>query len=164
MSSARTRQWMLDAISTSCAKHQVELWAYVIMPEHVHLLLHPTQASYSISRILSSLKQPVAKRAIHYVHTHATSFLRRMTDEQPNGKCSIRFWQRGGGYDRNLWSPRHIWATIDYIHMNPVRRGLCATDTDWTWSTAKAYHGLQYLGPRVDVGCLPDDPRRINAV
>ena len=97
------------------------------MPEHVHLLLHPTRASYSISRILTSLKQPVAKRAVHYVRTDATSFVPRMTDEQPSGKRSLRFWQRGGVCDRNLWSPRHIWETIDYIHTNPVRRGLCAS-------------------------------------
>ncbi len=134
------------------------------MPEHVHLLLYPEQASYSISRILSSLKQPVAKRAIHYVRTEATSFIPRMTDEQPSGKRSIRFWQRGGGYDRNLWSPRHIWETIDYIHTNPVRRGLCESDTDWTWSSARAYHGLNHNGPPVARCCLPDDPRRINAM
>jgi len=57
-----------------------------------------------------------------------------MLDVQPNGLSSVRFWQRGGGYDRNFWSPKHTWQTIDYIHANPVVRGLCAGNVDWSWS------------------------------
>ena len=45
-------------------KHEIGIWAYVIMPEHVHLLIHPHGPSYEISKVLSSLKQPVSKRAI----------------------------------------------------------------------------------------------------
>jgi hypothetical protein len=47
------------------------------------------------------------------------------------------FWQRGGGYDRNLTEPRTIWAEIASIHANPVRRGLCESATDWPWSSAR---------------------------
>jgi len=43
------------------------LIGYVIMPEHVHLLIYPRAEGYSISRILSTLKQPVSKRAILFV-------------------------------------------------------------------------------------------------
>ena len=133
------------------------------MPEHVHILLYPTRSDYSISRILSSLKQPVSKRAIRYVQANAPSFLAKLLDEQPNGRRSLRFWQRGGGYDRNLWSPRHIWETIDYIHGNPVRRGLCESDADWHWSSGGVYLGAVDGPLAIDVDSLPDDPRRINA-
>ena len=99
LSRQRTRNWMLSAIDKARAKHGLHLWAYVIMPEHVHVLIHPTSDDYSVSRILTTLKQPLSKRAILYVRQHAPSFLKRMTDTQPNGKRSVRFWQRGGGYD-----------------------------------------------------------------
>ena len=46
-----------------------------------------------------------------------------MRDEQPNGKVAYRFWQRGGGYDRNFNEPESIYAEIEYLHNNPVRRG-----------------------------------------
>ena len=62
-----------------------------------------------------------------------------MRDAQPNGKVAHRFWQRGGGFDRNLWSPRAIWNTIDYIHQNPVREGLCTYPPDWYWSSSGTY-------------------------
>ncbi len=134
------------------------------MPEHVHVLIYPRADEYSISRILSTLKQPVSKRAILFVQRNAPAFLPRISDAQPNGKTELRFWQRGGGYDRNLWSPRHIWETIDYIHANPVRRGLCAVDADWPWSSAPAYAATQTVPIRIDFDSLPNDPRQINAL
>ncbi|HUU84259.1 MAG TPA: transposase [Phycisphaerae bacterium] len=150
---------MVDAIAQARERHRFDLWAYVIMPEHVHLLIYPTEEDYSISRILSSLKQPVSKRAILYVRRHAPGFLAQMTDTQPSGKTSLRFWQRGGGYDRNLWSPRYVWETIEYIHSNPVRRGLCDSETDWPWSSAGVFFGASHAPLALDLQSLPDDRR-----
>src|SRR3954447_20252410 len=95
------------------------------MPEHVHLLVCPTTPESDLSAFLASVKIPVARFAVAFVRRHAPAFLPRMTDLQPNGQCSLRFWQRGGGFDRNLWEPLAIWQTIEYIHANPIRRGLC---------------------------------------
>ncbi len=164
LSRERTRVWLLDAIGRTCCTHELDLWAYVVMPEHVHVLVHPRQDPYDISRILSSLKQPVSKRAILYVKKNAPSRLAMMTDRQPNGKTSLRFWQRGGGYDRNLWSPKYVWETIDYIHGNPVRRKLCERDIDWRWSSARAHAGLDAGPLNVNASSLPDDPRQMNAL
>src|SRR6476469_2848602 len=61
LSSERSRQWLIDAIDRSRSKYGVQLWAYVIMPEHVHLLIWPTTEDYDISNILSAIKQSVAK-------------------------------------------------------------------------------------------------------
>ena len=94
------------------------------MPEHVHLLILPQESDYSISDILTDIKQPVTRSALKYVRRHAPSFLDSMKDEQPNGQMAHRFWQRGGGYDRNLLTPETVHSTMDYIHANPVRRGL----------------------------------------
>lgn len=53
----------------------------------------------------------------------------------------FRFWQEGPGFDRNLFSPEAITASMDYIHLNPVKRGLCEKATDWKWSSARFYLG-----------------------
>jgi len=134
-----SRQWMIEAIELARTKHHLDFWAYVLMPEHVHLLLWPTTAEYSISAILTTIKQSVSKRALSFVKQNAPAFLSQMADIQPNGAVQHRFWQRGGGHDRNLIEPRAIWAEIDYIHANPVRRGLCIRPTDWIWSSAIEY-------------------------
>ncbi|MCA9073804.1 MAG: transposase [Planctomycetaceae bacterium] len=142
LSKERSCLWMLDAINRARDTHAFDLWAYVLMPEHVHLLIWPTQETYSISAILKSLKQSVARRALTFVRENAPEFQAKMEDRQPNGSVSYRFWQRGGGFDSNLTEPTTIWKTIEYIHANPVRRGLCVRPTDWRWSSAPAMeHG-----------------------
>jgi len=73
------------------------------MPEHAHVLLLPPDGA-AIGRILYSLKKPVSNRAVAHVRRTRPSFLARMADVQPSGKVTHRFWQRGGGYDWNVWT------------------------------------------------------------
>lgn len=101
----RSRGWLIEGIARSCEKCKFDLWAYVIMPEHVHLLVCPREQEYSVSLFLKSLKQSVSKKALSYVREQAVDFLSRMKDLRPNGEVHYRFWQRGGGYDRNLTEP-----------------------------------------------------------
>lgn len=154
LSRDRTRQWLVDAIDRARKKHHFHIWAYVIMPEHVHLLLWPTRANYSIEGILNSIKRSVTNKALIFVRQTAPTFLLQMEDRQPNGDVHYRFWQRGGGYDRNVTEPTTIWAEMDYIHANPVRRRLCQRSIDFPWSSAAWYHSG--VGPlSMDVESLP---------
>jgi putative transposase len=155
LSKHRSRAWFIEALERARDKHRFHIWAYVIMPEHAHVLLWPTETNYEVSEILNSIKQSVAKRALTFVRREAPSFLARMEDRQPNGKSRYRFWQRGGGYDRNVVEPKTAYQQIDYMHNNPVRRGLCDRPDDWPWSSAAAHAGLR-MGPlRIDVEFLP---------
>lgn len=63
--------------------------------------------------------------------------LDRLTD----ARGRRHFWQRGGGFDRNLVSEAHVRQKVDCIHANPVRRGLVTSPTDWGWSSARFYAG-----------------------
>ena len=64
LSRSRTRAYLAEAVSKARRKHAFDVWAYVIMPEHVHLLIWPREQVYSISAILKSIKQSVSRRAI----------------------------------------------------------------------------------------------------
>jgi putative transposase len=141
-----SRKWLIEAIDRARTKHAFHVWAYVIMPEHAHLLLWPTRPTYDISDILNSIKQSVSKRALLFVRRAAPKFLRWMEDRQPNGETHHRFWQRGGGYDRNVVEPATAHQEIEYIHNNPIRRGLCDRPEDWHWSSAADYAGVR-IGP-----------------
>jgi putative transposase len=48
-----------------------------------------------------------------------------------------RFWQNGGGYDRNIRDHRELRRVIDYVHENPVKKGLVEKPEDWFWSSAR---------------------------
>jgi len=65
------------------------------------------------------------------------------------------FWQPGGGYDRNIRKAKTAWASVAYIHDNPVRRGLVRRPEDWEWSSAKWYAGQQTVKLAMDA-CPPD--------
>jgi putative transposase len=153
-----SRQWLVDAVALAKLKHGFDLWAYVVMPEHVHLLIRPVQAEYNISSILNSVKQSVSKRAIAFVRQSAPAFLEHMADVSPAGEVTYRFWQRGGGYDRNLRAPSDIWEKIDYTHRNPVERGLCAVEEDWCWSSAADHAGVRAGPLAIDFDSLPRRP------
>ncbi len=81
---------------------------------------------------------------------HAPEFLERLRDSQPNGEVHYRFWQRGGGYDRSIQEATTLRMMIDYIHNNPVRRGLASQPTDWPWSSARFYAGAKGVALSMD--------------
>lgn len=133
--SERACAWTIDAIRLARAKHPIHLWAWCIMPTHVHLLIWPTTTECRVGNVLATIKLSVARRAIAWTKRHAPEFLPHMLDEQTNSPTSYRFWQRGAGYDRNITNPDSLLSEIRYIHRNPVDAGLCARPEDWPHSS-----------------------------
>jgi putative transposase len=150
----RSCTWMLRALELGRARQLYDLWAYVVMPEHVHIVLLP-HPDVRIQSILTTLKQSVAKRALLWLQREAPDFLPRLEDPQPNGQRCYRFWLRGGGYDRNLRTVADIHQKIDYVHANPVRRELVASPGDWPWSSYRAWQTSEDLPIAIDRFSLP---------
>ena len=92
------------------------VYGYVVMPEHVHLLLGEPQLR-TLADALKSLKQGVSRRLI--------------------GDAE-HFWQKRY-YDFNIRNHRQFVEKLRYIHRNPVKRGLCAHPEDWEWSSFHHY-------------------------
>jgi len=158
LSKDRTRQWVVDALQYARVKHGFHLWAWVIMPEHVHLLLWPPFHQISsdakgmrgrIRGILSSIKRPVAERAIAYLTQHAPDYLRHLTVRNAQ-RIYHRFWQAGSGHDENVVEPAALHALVEYVHLNPVRRGLVQRPEDWPWSSFHDWEGWTETLLKVD--------------
>jgi len=126
-----------EALALARCRHQFDLWAYVFMPEHVHLLVWPTHDDYDISKFLHTGKMSVSRRVMNRIRRDSPVELNRLATGQQIRP--YRFWQDGGGHDRNLTDPEVIHAVIDYIHSNPVRRGLVTDPVEWRWSSAKEW-------------------------
>jgi putative transposase len=126
--------YLVEAIVLARKKHTFDLWAYVFMPEHVHLLLYPRGNCYSMSKIFQTIKQSAGRKAIIYIKNHDPISLEKMSTRQRHSP--YRFWQDGGGYDRNIVAAETLTKMVNYIHANPVRRGLVASPIDWKWSSA----------------------------
>ena len=150
LSRDRTRGWLVEAIDEARARDRFDLLAYVIMPEHVHLLINPREREYEISRILRRIKRPIGRRAIGYLRVHAPPFLAKLTVTRGDGSQETRFWQAGGGYDRNVMEPTTVPRVLDYIHLNPVRRGLVERPEEWAWSSSRWYDGIRPVPLEMD--------------
>ena len=135
----RTCSYLVHAIMRASELHEFDVTAYVFMPEHVHLLIIPRPEQYSISDILQSIKQSVARRALNYLRKNDPEGLCQLATGQKHTR--YRFWQDGGGYDRNVTTRDTLLTIVPYIHNNPVRRGLVKAATDWKWSSARDWAG-----------------------
>ena len=149
LSKERSRLWFIDALDKARKKHGFHLWAWVIMPEHIHLLVWTPDSEMKIDKILASIKKPVSYKAAQYLKHHAPLFLEKLTVVSAGRTCH-RFWQSGPGWDQNLYNPPAIHNAIEYIHNNPVRRGLVQTPTAWQWSSACNWAGIESTHIQVD--------------
>ena len=148
----RTCVWLAEAINQARRDLDFSLWAYVFMPEHVHMIVWPRQVKYNISDIRKAIKAPVASQAIQYLEEHAPKWIPRIT-RQRGSKTERLFWQSGGGYDRNVDSGRTLLSMIEYDHANPVRRGLAVRPEDWKWSSAAWFLLRKEIPLKVDRHC-----------
>jgi putative transposase len=135
------RVFLAESLDRAMIGQSCRLVAYVFMPKHVHLFVQPSRHEVRIDLLLKSIKAPFSSRVRrHLEEADAGSPLldEWIVRERP-GVYGFRFWQEGGGYDRNLKTEAAIMAAIAYIHDNPVRRGLCREPADWRWSSACHY-------------------------
>ena len=133
------RKMLCQSIDKAFDTWQFRLVAFVLMPEHVHLLVMPRLKIVKIDKLLSAIKQPYSARIKRHLIESQSLLLQRLTVRERPGKTCFRYWQEGPGYDRNLTNPHTVFASIQYIHENPVRRGLVTKSTDWKWSSACWY-------------------------
>ena len=141
LSEPDARDLFINCLEKARARRGFRVIAYVVMPNHVHLLILPD--GKPIAEILNAVKSEFAKRLLANLRTSESWVLEKLRVTGRDGTSRFRVWQAGGGYDRNLFSPTAVRASIEYIHENPVRKGLCETIVDWTWSSARWYYGLE---------------------
>jgi len=134
------REMLSRSIDRAIQRHTYHLFALVYMPEHIHLLVFPEANSGRIEQLLKAIKRPFSFRIKKLLEQSGSPLLKKLTIQQRPGVKTFRFWQEGPGYDRNLTEASTIESAIDYIHRNPVRRGLCQSAVDWRWSSARFYY------------------------
>jgi putative transposase len=96
------------------------VYGYVVMPEHVHLLVSEP-AKCSLATAIQALK---------------VSFV-RCSDPWRQDRAGA-FWQKRY-YDHNIRGYASFVEKLRYIHRNPVKRGLCNTPLEWRWSSFQHY-------------------------
>ncbi len=149
----RTRRWFVESLDDVRRNWPIDLWAWVIMPEHVHLLIAPREPGVDVGAFQGAVKERTARLAIAWLKEHAPSWLEKISVRE-GVRVRRRFWQPGGGYDRNIDNFETLEFSINYLHMNPVKRGLVAKPEDWEWSSARWYAGTRPVHIEMDAVIL----------
>ena len=130
-----TRNFFVETLQQIRQRYQFLLVGYVVMPEHVHLLMSEPVAS-TPSTVLKALKQRVS-RDMRSLQPFAAKKRRSFGISKPENLL-VRFWEHRF-YDFNIYSMKKIREKLDYMHANPVQRGLVGNPTDWPWSSYLFY-------------------------
>lgn len=134
------RDACVEAIAHAQARFGFHVIAWVVMPEHVHLMVQPVPTDSPLAPALAWIKSVSARRIIRRWRQLDAGVLPRITPKRGD----TRFWQRGGGYDRNIYSRDELVEKINYIHWNPVVRLLVPSPGCWSWSSFSAYQGVEH--------------------
>jgi putative transposase len=116
LTSDASRRIFESALERVRRSFRLQVYGYVVMPEHVHLLLSEPRQD-TLADALKSLKQGISRRLI--------------------GDAD-HFWQKRY-YDFNIRNYPQFVEKLRYIHRNPGKAGLCERPEDWEWSSFRHY-------------------------
>ncbi len=107
-----------DLLGQHCRAADVEVWAWCLMPNHVHLILVPSDPD-GLRRALAA----VHRRYAGVIHARR--------------KRTGHFWQ--GRFGAAVMDEEHLVAALRYVSLNPVRARLVERAQDWRWSSTRAH-------------------------
>lgn len=134
LGTALNRDLFLGVLESVRRRYRFAVVGYVVMPEHVHLLLgEPQRGNPSV--VMQALKQGFARGLL--------ARLRRAADPRQSSLWNTaveqgRVWQHRF-YDFVVFTAKKRVEKLNYMHENPVRRGLVLGPEQWRWSSYRAY-------------------------
>ena len=137
---------LLDSLNFYRYKHQCKLLGYVIMPEHIHLLIWPLD-DVTVSDFMRDFKAFTAKRIIRQaeiegIQEWVATFQLAGTE---TGRSKNKVWQ-DNYWDKNVYTERFLRQKLNYLHRNPCRAGLVEDPKDYPYSSYRNYEfGEEWL-------------------
>ncbi|MFA7711012.1 MAG: transposase [Candidatus Neomarinimicrobiota bacterium] len=138
------KQILVDVIVNFQKRKQFKIFAYVIMHNHFHIIY----SSSNPAKDIGSMKSFSSRQIIQYYHNiNAKDILRRMQNACPDYRKDriYKFWQEGY-HPKQIINMEIFQQKIDYIHLNPVRKGYVDLPEKWKWSSANP-DGLIEIDP-----------------
>ena len=142
----------LDSLRYCQLHKKLELYAFCIMPNHVHLIASVKETA-NLSHVLRDLKKYTSYAIIKAIEEHPQEsrkdwmlWIFRKHGERNSNNTNYQFWQQDNhpiALDRNTL----LEQKLSYIHLNPVRAGICYTPEDYIYSSASQYAGRDAILP-----------------
>jgi putative transposase len=136
-------QMVLDSWRFLQEHKRLELFGYVIMENHVHLIA----SADDLGKEIGDFKSFTARRIVDLLHSRGDRATLRQLDlfrARHKGDRDYQFWQEGS-HPQMILDDDTMWQKLEYIHNNPWRRGYVDDPTHWRYSSARNYAGLPGL-------------------
>ncbi len=131
-----------SALSFYRKNNKLKMYSYVIMDNHFHAVL----SADNISILMRDLKKYTAKKIILEIERRNKSWIINQFQfwkQRHKNKSKYQIWQEGY-HPEQILNKVMMLQKMEYIHNNPVRRGLVAKAEDWWFSSARNYAGLDF--------------------
>lgn len=128
---------LIDSLSHLINEHKATMFAYVIMPSHIHLLMYIPEGE-SLSDFMRDFKKFTSYAFYERISENDKSrLLKTLQKNSPTGKWKL--WM--DRFDSQIITSEKFYEQkINYIHNNPVKAGLVKEITDWKFSSARNYY------------------------
>jgi REP element-mobilizing transposase RayT len=143
---------LLDSLNYYRYQHQCKVLGYVIMPDHLHLMLFPIGES-SLDEFMRDYKRFTAGRIVRQAKAEAmhkwVKAFEAAGNETKRGEHKV--WQ-DSYWDKNIFSERFLRQKLNYIHRNPVRAKLVEKPEHYAYSSYRNYIANDNTLAEIDMG------------
>ncbi len=136
-------QIILDSWKYLAKEKHFKLFAYVILENHLHLIASAPKLStamqsfkgYTAHRLLELLEESGAKTLLDQF---------RYFKKRHKTETTYQLWEEGN-HPKQIRTDETMWQKVEYIQMNPVKRGYVDDPLHWRYSSARNYAGQEGL-------------------
>jgi len=146
LNSISLKEFIIKSLSFFREEYVTKINAYVIMPEHLHLIIR-SESGDNVRKFMQNLLRKISRKIIIDTQFFATKSSRSKEAKKrldvfkshARGRAIHRVWkERAKG--EPIYSDRVMKQKLDYIHMNPVKRGLVTNPEDYPYSSYRNYY------------------------
>ena len=138
-----TVQVIIDALAYRQSQRSLKIYAYVILENHIHLIVQ----SANLQKEISSFKSWTAKQLLLVLQEQgATHVLKQLAFYKKAHKQDRQYqvWEEGS-HPQQVQCEAILLQKLEYIHHNPVKRGYVDLAEHWRYSSARNYQGCEGL-------------------
>ena len=138
---------IIDSLNYYRYQYTCKIIGYVIMPDHIHLLIWP-QDAHIITDFMRDFKRFTSGRITRQAKLEGkTDWVKKVEDAgNETQRADYKVWQ-DSFWEQSIYTRHFLEQKLNYIHMNPVRAGICANAEDYPYSSYRNYyfHDNQFI-------------------
>lgn len=132
----RFKDIIIESMTFLSKADRVNIYAFVIMPNHIHLIWQ-IMGEHQRESVQRDFLKYTAQQILKILRNEKSRLQRGLLVHAKDRKFQI--WERNS-LSIPLWSDKVMWQKLEYIHYNPVKAGMCLYPEDYKYSSATFYH------------------------